>query len=288
MLSRRRDDPRGATAMTDLKDKTILITGANTGIGRHTAVALARRGARLLLAGRSLERTQPVLDEIGDRAEFVALDLGDLDSVARCAAEILQLKLRIDVLINNAGVAADKGVTPQGFERAFGINHLGHYLLTELLLEGLADAPPSRVVIVASRAHVRADALDLDALTGTTRSPTGFPEYCVSKLCNVLHAQALSRRLEGTDITVCSLHPGVVASDVWRNVPWPIRPIMKKFMISEQEGAQTSIHCATHPDIVSGGYYDESKLRKPARLGRDEALADALMARSEEWTRAYR
>jgi retinol dehydrogenase 12 len=274
--------------MSDLKDKTILITGANTGIGRHTALELARRGARLLLAGRSLERTQTVIDEIGSNAEFVALDLGDLDSVVRCANDILQRNLQIDMLINNAGVAADKGVTAQGFERAFGINHLGHYLLTELLLQSMTDAAPSRIVVVASRAHVRADALDLDVLNGTTRSSTGFPEYCVSKLCNVLHAQALARRLEGTNITVCSLHPGVVASDVWRNVPWPIRPIMKRFMISEEEGSRTSVHCATHPDIVSGGYYDESKLRKPARLGRDEALADALMARSEEWTRAFR
>ncbi len=275
----------------DLLGRTILITGANTGIGRATAVALGARGARLYLAGRSEERMQPVMDEIraggNDDVFFLPLDLGDLASVRACAARFLETGDPLHVLIANAGLAGQRGLTKDGFERTFGVNHLGHFLLTELLLDRLKESAPSRIVIVASRAHTRVDGIDWDALTKPTVTTTGFPEYGVSKLANVLHAKELARRLEGTGVTTYALHPGVIASDVWRKVPWPLRPLMKLFMKSNEDGAATSIYCATAPELAnaSGRYYDECREKEPAKLAKDEALAKELWKRSVEWTR---
>lgn len=278
----------------DLSGRTILITGANTGIGRAAAIALAKRGARLYLAGRSVARTQPVIDEIraggNHDVHFLALDLGDLASVRACAKQFLETGDPLHVLIANAGLAGQRGLTKDGFERTFGVNHLGHFLLVELLLDRLESSAPSRIVIVASRAHKRVRRIDWDALTKPTKTLTGFPEYGVSKLCNVLHARELARRLEGTGVTTYALHPGVIASDVWREVPWPIRPVMKRFMKTNEEGAAVVVHCATAPELagVSGRYYDEGRETEPSALARDDALADELRRRSLEWTREAR
>lgn len=279
-------------AEADLVGKVILITGANSGIGRATAVALGRRGAKLYLAGRSEARMQPVLDELRaeghEQVSFLPLDLGDLASVRACAERFLASGDPLHVLIANAGLAGQRGLTQDGFERTFGVNHLGHFLLVDLLLERLKESAPSRVVIVASRAHTRVKGIDFDALTQPTKTKTGFPEYGVSKLCNVLHAKELARRLEGTGVTTYALHPGVIASDVWREVPWPIRPIMKLFMRTNEEGATASIRCAAAPELVneSGRYYDDDgREREPAKLAKDEALAKELWRRSVEWTR---
>lgn len=280
------------TATRDLDGKTILITGANTGIGRATAVALAARGAGLFLAGRSVERMRPVLDELRGAGHpdvtFLPLDLGDLASVRACAEEFLATGRPLHVLVNNAGLAGQRGLTKDGFERAFGVNHLGHFLLTELLLPRLKSSAPSRVVIVASRAHTRVKGIDWDALQKPTATTSGFPEYGVSKLCNVLHARALAQRLEGTGVTTYALHPGVIASDVWREVPWPFRSLIKLFMKSNEEGAATSIHCATAPELatLTGRYHDDCREVKPSSLALDDALADELWRRSMEWTAA--
>lgn len=275
----------------DLEGKTILITGANTGIGRATAVALGRRGARLYLAGRTRQKMQPVLDELRaagrEDAHYLALDLEDLASVRACANEFLATGHPLHVLVNNAGLAGQPGLTKDGFERTFGVNHLGHFLFTELLLDRLKESAPSRIVNVSSRAHARCKGIDFDALKKPATTVTGMHEYQVSKLANVLHAKELARRLEGTNVTTYSLHPGVIASDVWRAVPWPIRPMAKWFMKSTEEGAATSIHCATAPELASasGRYYDECKEKKPNPLADDEALAKELWQRSVEWTR---
>lgn len=273
----------------DLSARTILITGANSGIGRATALALGRRGAKLYLAGRSEARMQPVIDELraggNDRAVFLPLDLGDLASVRACAARFLETGDPLHVLIANAGLAGQRGLTKDGFERTFGVNHLGHFLLVELLLERLKESAPSRIVLVASRAHIRVGELDFDALRKPTRTPTGYPEYGVSKLCNVLHAQELAERLQGTGVTTYSLHPGVIASDVWREVPWPIRPVMKLFMKSNEEGAATSIYCATAPELEhrSGRYYVDCAERATSKLAQDQRLQKELWRRSAEW-----
>lgn len=270
-----------------------LVTGANTGIGRVTARELARAGWRVFLACRSLVRTRPVLEEIeaaapGAQAEWLALDLADLASVRACAQDFLARGLPLHLLVNNAGLAGAGGATAQGFERAFGTNHLGHFLLTQLLLPRLCDSAPARIVTVASRAHTRSTGLDWAALRRPQRSLLGWPEYAASKLANVLFSAELGRRLQGSGVTSYALHPGVVASDIWRRVPQPLRWLMTRRMISPEEGARTTLHCALEPALAgeTGLYYDRCKPRSPSALGQDTALAAELWRRSEAWVSA--
>ncbi len=223
--------------------------------------------------------------ETGAEAEFLELDLGDLDSVRHAAKELLAREKALHILINNAGLAGKKGLTKDGFEIAFGTNHLGHFLFTILLLDRIRESAPARIVNVSSNSHYRAKSIDFEALRKPTRSVAGVPEYEVSKLCNVLFTVELARRLEGSGVTTYSLHPGVIASDVWREVPAPARFVMKLFMKSSKDGAATSLHCATSPDVAtdSGRYYDESKERRPNRVVNDETLRAELWNRSSDW-----
>lgn len=278
------------------KGRTILITGATAGIGRVTARRLAEAGAHLFLACRNEEKARRVIAEMeqacrekgcpNDSIEFLQLDLGSFESVRACAAEFLARDLPLDVLINNAGLGGARGTTPEGFELQFGVNYLGHFLLTLLLIERLKKSAPARVVNVASKAHYMPDELDFDILQRTTKTVTGMPEYGVSKLSNVLFSAELARRLEGSGVQSYALHPGVVASDIWDRIPWPFRSIAKLFMISEDEGAQTTLYCATSPEVAddSGLYYDECKEKYPSRLAQKPELAKELWAKSEEWT----
>jgi NAD(P)-dependent dehydrogenase (short-subunit alcohol dehydrogenase family) len=275
--------------MGDLDGQSFVVTGANTGIGKVTARELAKRGARVILACRSAEKTEPVINEIAkatgnSQVEFAALDLGDLASVRKCAQGLIARDKPIHVLINNAGLAGTRGTTTDGFELAFGVNHLGPYLLTRLLLDHLRRSGPSpRVVNVASKAHYRPEAIDWDALQKKTKAVTGFPEYGVSKLANVLFTRELAKR--APDIATYAVHPGVVASDVWRKVPPPFRWIAKRFMITVEEGAKTSLYCATTPvaELTSGAYYDECKERRPSKLALDDDLARTLWDKSATW-----
>ena len=177
------------------------------------------------------------------------------------------------MLVNNAGLAGKRGMTASGFELAFGTNHVGPFLLTSLLLDRLRASAPARIVTVSSEGHYRVDGIDYDAVRRPTRTRTAFHEYCVSKLANVLHAQELARRLEGSGVTTYSLHPGTIASDVWREVPWPIRPLLKLRMRSPAEGAQTSLYCATSPEVAgdTGLYYDDCRRKEPAATRRPSA-----------------
>lgn len=275
--------------MGELTGRTFLVTGGNTGIGRATAAQLAARGGRVYLACRSQASGQAAV--AGIRAEtgsedvaFLPLDLADLASVRRCAAEFRALGLPLHVLINNAGVAGQRGLTKDGFELMFGVNHLGHFALTAALLDCLAAAAPARVVTVASDSHYQAKGIDFEAVRQRTRAITGLPEYAVSKLCNVLFSAELGRRTAGRGITTYSLHPGVVASDIWRRVPWPVRPLITRRMLPVGQGAQTSLYCATAPELagVSGRYYDNCREREPSAVATDE-LAGELWRRSEAW-----
>lgn len=272
-----------------LAGKVALVTGANTGIGRVTAVALAKRGAHVVLACRSPEKAEPVLAEIesgeGGSSEYLQLDLASLAKVRKAAAEFLEGDQRLDILVNNAGLAGAQGITTDGFELAFGVNHLGHFLFTELLLDKLRASAPARIVIVASMGHYKATGIDFEAVRQSTATTTGLPEYQVSKLANVLHAKELGARLAGSGVTSYSLHPGVVASDVWREVPWPFRTIMKWFMISNEEGAQTTLHCATADELAdeTGHYYDSCRQKKPSALYEDDELVAELYQRSVAW-----
>lgn len=276
----------------DLADKTMLVTGANSGIGRVTAETLARRGAHVILACRSEAKAQPVRDAIvagGGSAEFLGIDLGDLASVKRAATAFAASGRPLHALIDNAGVAGRGGVTTQGFEQIFGVNHLGTFLFTELLLPRIQATPNARIVIVASKVHYQMKRIDWSGVRVPTKSTTGMSEYALSKLCNVLYASELASRLAGTTVTTYSLHPGVVASDVWRDIPQPFAAIMKLFMISNEEGARTSLYCATEPTLAkeSGLYYDACAIKKASPLARDAALGKELVEKSRGWVAEY-
>ena len=274
----------------EAKGRTFLVTGANTGIGRATAAALARQGGRVYIASRSREKGEEAVAGIkastGNEAVwFLPLDLADLDSVRACASAFLARGEPLHVLVNNAGVAGRHGLTRQGFELTFGVNHLAHFALTNALLGCLTASAPARVVTVASDAHYSARGIDFEAVRRPARGITGLHEYAVSKLCNVLFSAELARRTADTGVTTYALHPGVVASDIWRRVPWPVRPLMTRRMLTVDEGAATSLYCATSPDVAqdSGKFYDKCAKRAPSRVATPE-LAAELWKRSEEWT----
>jgi NAD(P)-dependent dehydrogenase (short-subunit alcohol dehydrogenase family) len=244
----------------------------------------------VLLAGRSRERTQPVLDAIaqgGGEAVFLPLDLADLQSVRACAAQVLARQEPLHLLLNNAGLAGGKNPSQQGFELAFAANHLGPFLLTTLLLPRLRESRPARIVNVASRAHQAVKKLDFAALQRPPKPTSGFPDYAVSKLCNVLFTAELARGRAGEGVHSYALHPGVVATDIWRKLPGWLAVVVKLFMIDAVEGARTSLHCATSPECAEhdGRYYDRQREAKPSALSQDPALARELWEKSEEWVR---
>jgi retinol dehydrogenase-12 len=269
--------------------QTFLVTGGNTGIGRATAEGLAAGGGRVWLACRSVAKGEEAAAAIrgatgSSSVSVLPLDLADLDSVRSGAAAFLALGEPLNVLVNNAGVAGVHGLSRQGFELTFGVNHLGHFLLTSLLLEHLTASGPARVVTVASDAHYSARGIDFAALRRRARHVTGLPEYAVSKLCNVLFSQELARRTAGTGVTTYALHPGVVASDMWRRVPWPVRPLVTRRLMSVADGAKTSLYCATSPEVAqaSGLFYDRCAERPASSVATPE-LGLRLWERSEEW-----
>jgi retinol dehydrogenase-12 len=275
--------------MPDLEGRTFFVTGATSGIGMVTARELATRGATVFISARSAAKGRRALDQLAaatgsQRLHLLELELGDLGSVRACANAFLSSGAPLHGLINNAGLAGQRGITASGFELAFGTNHVGTFLLTELLTQRLRDSAPARVVNVASVGHFKATGIDFDAVRRTTKTRTAFPEYCVSKLANVLHAAELGRRLDGTGVTTYSLHPGTVATDVWRQVPWPIRPLMLRRMDSPEDGARTTLYCATSPEIAqrTGGYYDGCQESEPSKFVTLE-LAAELWRRSVEW-----
>ena len=274
----------------EAKGRTFLVTGANTGIGRATAAALARQGGRVYIASRSREKGEEAVAGIkastGNEAVwFLPLELADLDSVRACAAAFLATGDPLHVLVNNAGVVRARSRTKQGFELMFGVNHLGHFALTNALLGCLTASAPARVVTVSSDSHYSARGIDFEALRRPERGITGLHGYAVSKLCNVLFSQELARRTADTGVTSYALHPGVVASDIWRRVPWPVRPLITRRMLTVDEGAATSLYCATSPDVAqdSGKFYDRCAERAPSRVATPK-LAAELWKHSEDWT----
>ena len=210
------------TSKARLDGKTVIITGANTGIGLETAVDLAKRNARVILACRSVERGEKAAVEVrkrssNDNVVFRQLDLASLESVRKFAGKILEEEPQIDILINNAGVLILKyTVTQDGFETHFGVNHLGHFLLTYLLLDRIKEAPSARIVNVSSFGH-KTGHLDFDNLTAECPHFQWSQYYANSKLANVVFTHALAKRLEGTRVTANSLHPGAIDTDIDRH-----------------------------------------------------------------------
>ncbi len=276
----------------ELSGRTFLVTGANAGIGLATATDLARRGGRVHLACRSRVKGEAAAAAIArqtgsDQVRFLPLDLADLASVRQSAAGFLALGEPLHVLVNNAGVGGQRGMTADGFELHFGVNHLGHFALTQALLPLLTESGPARVVNVASGSHYQATGIEFEELRYKTKGITGMPEYAVSKLCNVLFTQELARRLDGALVTSYAVHPGTVASQIWRRVPWGARQIVTRRMLTIEQGAVTSLYCATAPELASesGKYYEQCTVTEPSPVA-TPGLAAELWEYSERWTAA--
>lgn len=271
--------------------RVCLVTGATSGIGRVTAGELAARGAHVVVTARSAERANRLADEVRQRSgnprvEGLALELGDLASVRASADDFLARGLPLHVLVHNAGLSGQHGVTADGFELNFGVNHLGPFLLTKLLLSHMKASAPGRIIFVASRAHLQARrGIRFEALRGRGSSMVALEEYAMSKLANILAARELAKHLAGSGITTYALHPGVVATDIWRWMPGPLRSLTTRFMISAEEGARTTLHCACAAALSgeSGLYYDNERARRPGRFAQDDALASALWQRCEDF-----
>jgi NAD(P)-dependent dehydrogenase (short-subunit alcohol dehydrogenase family) len=284
--------PRAEPSDRDLEGRTFLVTGATTGLGHVAARVLAGRGARVLVGCRSVEKGEVAIAALraalaNARVELapLAVDLGDLASVRAAAATLEGSTL--DGLLNNAGIAGARGLTASGVEMMFGVNHLGHFLLTRLLEGALRRASAARVVHVASAAHTRVSGIDFAALTRPTRSLTTVREYAVSKLCNILFSRELARRWAGSGITSYALHPGRVPTQIWRHAPAPVRWWSRqRSSVTEEEGARTIVTCAAAPELagVSGRYYEREREVEPSGAARDDALAARLWDESERLT----
>jgi retinol dehydrogenase-12 len=274
---------------TALRGLRVLVTGATSGIGLSAVEALVAGGAEVVLGARSADKARTVMTQLKARwptaaIEWLQVDLADLQSVRRAAATFTASSRCLDVLINNAGVAGASGLTRDGFEITVGTNHLGPYLLTELLLPSLQLAPRARIVNVASRAHARVKHVDWERFEHPARSwREKLVQYWVSKLLNVLHAKELARRLAGTQVTTYALHPGVVASSLWRDLPAALNALTGLFMVSNEEGAKPLLYCATAPELaeVSGRYFHLCHEAAPNPLALDAQLASELFAWSE-------
>ena len=265
--------------------RTVLVTGATSGIGKATALGLAARGAHLAITGRDSGRTEAAAREIraagGGQVDVFVADLSSRSEVRRLAAEVLQRLPRLDVLINNVGGYWNtRRVTADGLEHTFALNHLAPFLLTNLLLDRLKDTAPARVVTVSSHAHA-GGRMDFDDLQGA-RSYSGARAYNQSKLANVLFTYELARRLRGTSVTANALHPGVVRTSFGAEGPAGVQrllvPLIRPFMKSPAQGAATSIHLASAPELeeVTGRYFANSAPRTSSGPSYDQAAASRL------------
>ncbi|CAG0889205.1 unnamed protein product [Cyprideis torosa] len=282
-----------------LKGKTVLITGANTGIGKETALDLARRGGRVIMACRDLKKCKKAREEIilsTGNQHVVAreCDLASFDSIRKFAERINQEEPQLNILINNAGVMRPpKSLTKDGLELQMGTNHFGHFLLTNLLLDKIKASAPSRIIVVSSVGHKRGR-IDFDDLNAD-KEYDARQVYCNSKLANNLFSNELARRLSGSGVTVNCLHPGIVRTELGRHMSlykskWSwffVYPLVWILLKSPEEGAQTTIRLAVDKTLekTTGRYFSDQKEVPQADQAYDEAVAKRLWDVSEIWTR---
>ena len=277
-----------------LTGKNIIITGANSGIGKVTALKLAEYGAKVFLACRSYDRTYSLISTISkkygpDKVVWLPIDLNSLDSVKNCADSFLRLNVNLHCLINNAGVAGVRGLTEDGFEKNFGVNFLGHFLLTKLLLKKLDSADSAKIINVSSKVHKKIKNFSWDRVTKKTSSLTGIDEYAFSKLANILFTSILSQKLEKTKISTFSIHPGLVDTEIWRSLPFFLKPLLKlKGMLTAEEGAKTTLHCVLNATFTDNGrYFSNQKITLPSKVAQDKVLAEELWKLSIDWTKKF-
>ncbi|XP_036330607.1 retinol dehydrogenase 13-like isoform X3 [Rhagoletis pomonella] len=281
------------------ENKVVIVTGSNTGIGKETARELAKRGATVYMACRDMQKCEEARDEIvletyNKHVYCRQCDLASLESVRKFVESFKKEQQRLDILINNAGVMrCPRLLTKDGFEMQLGVNHMGHFLLTNLMLDLLKKSAPSRIVTVSSLAHTRGEINVADLNSDKSYDPG--TAYNQSKLANILFTRELARRLEGTGVTANALHPGVVDTELFRHMGFfnsffaslVFKPLFWPFIKSPQNGAQTTLYAALDPELinVSGKYFSDCNLKDVAPAALDDALAKWLWAVSEKWTK---
>ena len=280
--------------MTDMSGKMVMVTGATNGIGEVTARELARMGAYTIVVGRDREKGERVAGEIqratgSEHVDLMLADLSSMEAVRQLAADFKAKHDRLDVLVNNAGaIFLDRRTTVDGYEMTFALNHLGPFLLTNLLLETLKASAPARIVNVSSDAHYR-EAMDFDDVMHEN-GYRGMTAYSQSKLANVLFTYELARRLEGTGVTVNAVHPGIVRTGFGDNHGVIVRALMsviKRFAgRSPEKGAETMIYLASSPDVegVTGKYFMDNAAKRSSDVSYDETSWERLWTISEELT----
>jgi len=273
-----------------MKGRTVVATGATSGIGEEAALALARMGARVVFIARDEKRAETTLAKLESVAPGLGhgVRLADLSSIAetrRIGALIAKSEPRIDVLINNAGAMfADRRVTPEGLEMTFALNHMAYFVVTETLRERLAASAPARIVSTSSVAHQGAR-LDFSDLQGARRY-SGWQAYGRSKLANILFTRELARRLAGTGVTANCFHPGFVATrfgDAAGGWTSRLMPLIRTFAITPDEGADTLVYLSSSPDVagVTGAYFVKRRTAEPSSAARDDDAARRLREASE-------
>lgn len=294
----KRSTAEEVTAGLDLAGRTVLVTGATSGIGLETARVLALRGAHVLVTGRTLEKAQAACARLPGRATPLRCELADFDDVAECASRVRQLGVPLDVLVCNAGLMAPPTLElVRGLEKQFAVNHLGHFLLVNRLLGAVQAAPAGRIVMVSSSAHRWAPpgGIAFNNLTGDKGyEPRVF--YGQSKLANALVARELARRLAGTAATANAAHPGLIVTNIIRHIPrWqqalaPLAGVLLRSRIKTVgQGAATLCYVAVHPDTadIRGRYFADCALATPEPIMEDDKLAARLWAESESLVRNW-
>lgn len=277
--------------------KVVLITGANTGIGKETARELASRGAYVYMVCRDMDKCESAREEIvlESRNKYVycrECDLASKESIKKFAAAFKQEQSRLDILINNAGVMrCPKAATRDGIELQLGVNHMGHFLLTYSLMDIIKVTPKSRIVVVSSLAHTRGEINTTDL-----NSENSYDEgkaYNQSKLANILFTKKLSQKLQNTDITVNALHPGIVDTELMRHMGifnsfWStifVKPFIWPFLKTPKSGAQTTLYVALSPELekVSGLYFSDCAEKELSEGAKNDTIGSWLWAVSEKW-----
>jgi retinol dehydrogenase 14 len=276
-----------------LNGKTAIVTGASSGIGKVTALELAKAGAKVVMVCRPGPKAEAAFGEISqeagkDKVELMDADLSSQSSIHAFAENFKKTNDRLEILVNNAGILlSNRVLTADGLERTFATNHLAYFLLTNLLLDLLKASAPARIVCVASEAE-RGGKIDFDDLQ-SERTYSGMKAYSQSKLANILFTYELARRLNGTGVTANCLHPGLVNTGWGRGFRGIFKigiKLVSPFMLSPEEGAKTSIYLASSPEVegITGRYYFKCKPAASAPASYDEEVARRLWETSEKLT----
>lgn len=275
-----------------MNGKVCMVTGSNSGIGKATALGLAEKGATVVMVCRNAESGKAAIDEIRTKSgnsdiTLMLTDLASQESIRQLARNFVNKYQNLHVLVNNAGVLlGSRSVTADGIETTFAVNHLAYFMLTSLLLDRLKASAPARIVNVSSSAHGRGH-IDFNDLQGEKRY-TSFGAYSQSKLANVLFTYALAKRLQGSGVTANCLHPGVVATGLWRSAGalGAIMKISSPFMLSPEKGARTCVYLSSSPDVdgISGKYFGKETVVRSSSESYDESVQERLWKISAELT----